>query len=137
MPPAITLTAVSAPDSLLVLPRLAVSTELSPMGIEVMAAVLHIVYAHTANPVRGGSAEHHRAAVDYILAHARGCAVERDGADAATATYTISHPYRPAPLRVRVLLGRMGRACLEMMTPSGAWAALDPSTIRVVFPQDG
>lgn len=94
---------------------------LDPAGIDVFAALMHCVFAHVGNPIRGGSSEHHRSAVDYIAAHVSSgrVNVSRDSADAASACYTITHRRKPAPLQVRISVTRPAASCLEVRNTVG------------------
>lgn len=98
---------------------------LDPAGIDVFAALMHCVFAHVGNPSRVGDAAHFQNSVKYIAAHTpRGVEVHRELADAASVTYYITHPRKPVPLHVRILIGRPAAECLEVRSGDGWWVPI-------------
>ncbi len=122
------------PDDDMALKPIRSHIPLTPVGIEVFAAILHLVVAHAKNPNPVGDAQHHKYAADYIRAHQRTAMVERMHADAASATYAVAHHGQPRATQVRVAIGQPWRTALSIATPSGAWALIDLSTVDIAGP---
>ncbi len=103
---------------------------LSHGGVEVFATLMHLVLAHARNPVQVGDADHHRKAADYIRNFDRRTKVDRVGADAASATYTVSYPGR-TPLVARVRIGKPILQALEVQSGAGLFVPIDLTSFDV------
>lgn len=97
---------------------------LDPGGIEMFAAILHLVYAHTESPSRVGDAEHYKQATDYIRSFQRTAAVDRVEADAAKVVYIVGFANRP-PVTVRIWIGRPAASALEVSITNGTFIPVD------------
>lgn len=122
---------------------LPVAVEVSPGGIERMAAILHIMFAHKRNPhaLERTAKEsnttmvqrHHEAAWQYIqqvLAENRRVMVERE-VDGLTAQYRILAKGNDAPATIRVDPTKPLGECVEMMASNGAFVRVDMERIFV------
>ncbi len=108
------------------------SVNLTPPGIEVFAALLHLLFAHVKNPHAGGTAQHHAEAIAYIRAHQREVKIERLAADAASAEYVVTHHAIPHPRLFRVRIGHPFNSCLQVKSVTGPWIDIDMSHLRVI-----
>ncbi len=114
-------------------PRLRGHLTLDPAGIELFAAMMHLLFAHTRNPSPVGDSRHHQHAWDYIRHFQRAVRVDRLGADAGSATYVLTHPQRVAPVSFRVQLGRPWHQALSVQK-GAAWVEVDLRSFDVAAP---
>lgn len=126
--------------------RLPVSVQLHPASIERTAAMLHIVYAHTANPAALDTtskesnatyvARHHREAMRYLqeMLVKNDRVVLVQDTDGVLATYTILAKGDQRPLKVIINPTVPVERCLAVQAPNGTFVPVDFSKIAIVSP---
>lgn len=122
---------------------LPVAVEVSPAGIERMAAILHVLFAHKRNPesLEETSKEsndtaikrHHAKAWNYItevMISNRRVLIERE-LFGAVAQYRILAKGSDVPSTIRIDPRKPAGQCIEVMTPNGDFTEVDMTTIHV------
>lgn len=100
------------------------SITLDPAGIDLFAAILHLVWVIKNAPSHVGVVPYLEA---YLSARVS-VSLDKDG------VYWITHKDRKAPVVVRVDKEKPVAECVEVQTPSGVFARVDLDRIKLAAP---